>query len=268
MKKPGGTTATQRTIPCCVARAFTLIEILLSAAILGFFLVYCSDLLISTLTAKEDIDADYREQRARGVGWHILYLDLARALGPSFIEGTVWTGAGILSTTDAGQAPPPSGKSPGGEALFFFDASNKSEPFLSLAVSNGRAQAKKGDLGFRRVEYSLLPHPEGEGLLLLRHETRWNPYLSKKDQEFGSDEQKPDFTRDYRRYTVLEGLEEAVPWVYNGEEWVEKWDSAEKNDVPLALKIVYHRRGEEAEKVRIVPLPISNLPVKEPKENF
>lgn len=263
-------------------RAFTLLEILLCTGILAILLYLCAQTMITTLVTRAQLQERYDKERTSCAGWNILYQDLSNALGVYYLDGT--TGALLVGSGNAAAPQPPKAgekktatpalaamaRAGSEDPVFVFRAESGDEPFLSVAVSQGRDRPKEKDLGFRLVRYYLRDHPEGQGRLLLRTEEPFKPGGGKKALE-KSGLEGVDLSAEYRRFTVLEGLADVTVEVYNGEEWKDEWDSSVQQAVPLALRVRYKELGPDGdpdgeEKHRTAPIPISDLPVKEPKE--
>lgn len=260
---------------------FTLIEIILCAALLGMLVFFCTQVLITTLQTKAALEEQYATEKVKAVGWHIMYRDLANAVGIYYLDGTTWTGPGAAPAA----APPPEAQGDDKKAataaldkfkrqgtddmLFEFKADSGEESFLCVAVAQGRLKIGRKDLGFRKVRYFLLDSPEEDGgRMVLRTEEEWIP--NKKKDAIADKGLKEltsgDILAEYRNYAVLEGLESAEFSVYNGEEWLDEWDSTKMKALPLALRVKYREKGKELERLRIIPVPISDLLIKEPLE--
>lgn len=252
---------------------FTLIEIVIAVGLLGFFLFACGQVLISTLKVKSFLDEEYARERTNSVGWNIVYQDLSNAIGVYFLDTGVVTAA-VVEEKKEGEAaaPPPPGRQHSADRLLTFDADKQTsdEPFLALVVSQGRMREQKnGELGFRFVRYFIDRHPEGEGQILLRSEEAWKPGGKKSGE--GEVELPDDMNllQEYRRFAVLDGFDDMILGVYNGEEWVDQWDSLEKGDLPLALRFEYRLTSmplgaDLPPTVKMAPIPISMLTLKEP----
>jgi len=279
-------------------RAFTLLELVLAAGILGVFLYICSSTLISSLEIQSEIRSQYDENRLKSLGWNLVHRDLAHTVGIYYHHYTLWEPA-----PDGGQPAPQGGeatkkeeptvkkeeptvqkeekkksRSATSDELLIFNASpSGDDPFLELVLSKGRlrdvnVEEESVSSGFRKVKYYLKPQPEGQGEMILRTEERW---VSKSQEKGKTQEHKEgDFDlTDIRRYGVLMNLGDVDLRVYNGKEWVEEWSSLKEGDLPLALKIEFRDlslpedQQVETER-RILPFPLSYRVVEEPEEPF
>lgn len=267
---------------------FTLLEVVISIGILAFFFYACSMVLIVTLKSRNQMIANYKDSKAKAVGWHIVYQDFANAVGVYFLDGTVYRGNPTLRAQAAAKAAAAKGQQPGASAvnafqrdkapdlLFEFDAEESGEdPFLSVVVSEGHPSASK-HLGFRKVEYFLYRDPDDRSnYLLLRSETPWLPKgLSSIGEEeevgfdFGPEEDEEDIFENPEYYTVLRNFKDVKVEVYDGEKWEEEWNSVSRGDLPLSIRFTFIDTKSGEEVIRIVPVWISDLPVKEPEEGF
>ncbi len=243
-------------------RSFSLIEIVLVATMLGFFLLMCSQMMIHTLQLKTSLQSQMDQSRNHAVGWNLIYQDLANALGIYYLDGTV-------------QAQPPVGKKNSRvqfaheftrELIFKFDASLRDENFLEVVVSAGLGKPDHKGAGFRKVAYRIVDNDNGEGELLLRGESPWslgNGKDTETDEAFDV-----EGAEDERRFALLADITIEEIAVYNGEEWVEEWDSTSQGELPLALRFKYRWLGKEESQERIIPVPISLLTIKEPLDEI
>ena len=287
-------------------RAFTLLELILVCAILGFFLYLCSQTLISTLMMEKVISEEYDQQREQTFGWSILHRDLQHTVGIYYHHQSFWQAP---ETKGDGSAPPPPAPTPAPDAnsksdsakpvrkglkgtsdeLVIFKAeAEDEEPFLEIVVSRGRIRDpvekddnKKGTpASFRKVKYYLTTATGDdmpEGSIIMRTEERWQEVGDKKDQKIDDKEKSFDL-KDFRRYTVLMGIKDVELSVYNGTAWVEEWSSLKQGDLPLALRVKYRLNnpsngetlsaGLEEQPSRVFSFPLSYRTVGEPEEDF
>jgi len=263
-------------------RSFTLLELILSVAILALFLFVASDTLVRTLEIKGELEHQYDVQKVKATGWNILYQDLGYAVGIYYHHVSLWEGEPTAAPKEE-KAPEQKldekkkkkGVRSTSDELFAFDGSySLDEPFMEVVVSKGRMRSNAEDqgLGFRKVKYYLISNPDDrdKGETLMRSEEAWIPGGGKNSRSTDKEEEF-DLEEDYRKYALIENLSNVSFDVYNGTEWIEdEWSSLEKGDLPLAFRIHYDLLGEEPMEnlTRIIPLPISYLVLGEPEEEF
>ena len=286
-----------------IRRAFTLLELMLVCAILGFFLYLCSQTLISTLEMDKIVSEDYDQQRELTFGWSILHRDLQHTVGIYYQHQTFWQAPETKGddknpppTTAPTPAPAEADKSKdtrkglkgtSDELVIFKADAQDDEPFLEIVVSRGRVRDpvneddKKGTpASFRKVKYYLTTQTGEdipEGSMILRTEERWQEPADKKDQKVDSKEKDFDLD-DYRRYAILMGLQVVEFTVYDGKAWVDEWSSVKQGDLPLALRVKYRKSTiskstsnspeSEEQQSRIFSFPLSYRTVGEPEEEF
>ncbi|MBF0245419.1 MAG: prepilin-type N-terminal cleavage/methylation domain-containing protein [Planctomycetes bacterium] len=248
--------------------AFTLFELLIAMAILAFFLMVCSKVAITTISTRNDIHTRFSYQKSRNLGWHVIYQDLSYAVGIYYLDGTVPSAAPNTSLANKianAQTNKNSRRTSSftntHDLLFkMTPGSSTGEPLVSIITSQGRKTLDDYDIGFREIGYFTAPHPDGEGVMILRRERRWNPSGS------SDDEKEDDLLSNYRRHMLIDGIDDIRVSAYNGEEWVEEWDSLLIGDLPLAIRFEFRDLQSDSEEVRTIPIPISNLELKEPRE--
>lgn len=254
-----------------IKRCFSLFELLIAVGILGIFLFICSDTLVSTLTMKEVLEETYGKEKIKSVGWNIMYQDLANAVGIYYLDGTDWAGLpkdkkkNTKAKKTQKKAKKKGPKMMKIDLFEYFSEPDSDAPFMKLIVSKGRMRStpEKSSLGFREVKYYLDSHPEdsSKGYVIYRVESIWD---EQQGENFEEDE--VDFVSEYRKYIIVEGIENVTHAVYSGTEWLEEWDSTEKGDLPLALKIEYTHLDEEDYLEKVIPIPISYQIIDEPVE--
>ena len=286
-------------------RAFTLLELILVCAILGFFLYLCSQTLISTLMMEKVISEEYDQQREQTFGWSILHRDLQHTVGIYYHHQSFWQAP---ETKGDGNAPPVPAPTPAPDAntkpgadkparkglkgtsaelLIFKAEAQDDEPFLEIVVSRGRIRdpvdkdddKKVSPASFRKVKYYLTTTTGDdmpEGSIIMRTEERWQDAGDKKDQKI-DDKEKTFDLKDFRRYTVLMGIKDVELTVYNGTAWVEEWSSQKQGDLPLALRVKYRKSSPSSSEAAgsapdelssIFSFPLSYRIVGEPEEDF
>jgi hypothetical protein len=255
---------------------FTLLEVIIASGILAFFMYLCSNTLVSTLTMKIDLEEMYSKNKIKSMGWHIIYQDLANAVGIYYLDGTDWAG---IPKQDKKNDKSKKEKKKGPKVMTidlfeYYSEPDAGEPFLRLIVSKGRmgVASDPGTLGFRLVEYYIDNSPvEGaDGMAIFRVESLW-----REGGDDDEEEEEVDFLGNYRKYIVIENIRNVSHAVYSGTEWVDEWNSTQIGDLPIALKISYTDvedeesdiYKEEIEDERVIPLPISYQIVDEPVDD-
>lgn len=221
----------RRRHPRRAVRAFTLLELLLSTAIGAIVLLVINATFFSALrlhhTTHDKIDDDLVVQRTLG----IVRRDLAGIMVPANPQATTTRFAGQLQTDS-----------------YTTNALDTTGERITpdITTNSGRIDGWSSFADVQTVAYYLTPDANGRPTKsLVRVVTRnLNPA-------------SPDIVTDDQ--TLLTGVTSAAISYYDGESWVETWDSVTTSSLPYAIKFSLLLAPRDGAVSRAEPSPIELL---------
>jgi prepilin-type N-terminal cleavage/methylation domain-containing protein len=227
-------------------RGFTLIELLLALALAAIVITVCYAILVSTIKARNEASERLRWARIQASVFDIIVEDLSQATRPVVLEKLKQIDP---NANPDGTNPPPDGEPNPETGLPGTEVEDpRTMPFL---VAEDKPDfSEKGGITFvvarpgfdyetetyflyREVSYFVERDSRSNAYLLYRREQHgWDGILDKGGKAELVCDVLGDFTVEY----------------YDGMEWVDEWETAEKVELPIAVRVklsFYFERDEK-----------------------